>query len=149
MLVLSVDTNLLLYSLNQDCREYDQARAFLIELASSRDVVICELVLVELYMLLRNPAVLKKPYGAKDAAETCRRFRANRRWRVVEAAPIMASVWKFAARPRVARRRIIDARIAFTLQHHGVTAFATRNTKDFLDLGFRRVWDPLVDAPAE
>ena len=142
----SVDTNLLLYSLNQDCREFDLARAFVVELAKSRDVVICEFVLVELYLLLRNPLVLKNTYSAKDAAETCRRFRSNRRWRIVESAPVMSSVWKFAARPRVARRRIIDARIAFTLQHHGVTEFATRNTKDFVDLGFGRVWDPLAES---
>jgi len=38
----------------------------------------------------------------------------------------------------------IDIRLALTLQHHGVTDFATVNTSDFCDVGFRRVWNPLM-----
>ncbi len=57
--MISFDTNLLLYSLNQDCAEYSGARAFFASLpTASGAVAICELVLVELYVLLRNPAVL-------------------------------------------------------------------------------------------
>ncbi|NJK91406.1 MAG: type II toxin-antitoxin system VapC family toxin [Blastochloris sp.] len=40
-------------------------------------------------------------------------------------------------------RHIIDARLAFTLRHHGVTHFATANTKHFESFGFERVWNPL------
>ena len=63
--MISFDTNLLLYSLNQDCPEYVPARAFFNSLpATPGAVAVCELVLVELYVLLRNPAVLPKPLSA-------------------------------------------------------------------------------------
>jgi uncharacterized protein len=53
-----LDTNLLLYSLNLDCPEYKGARIFFASLPTAPGMVaICELVLIELYVLLRNPAV--------------------------------------------------------------------------------------------
>ena len=66
--MISFDTNLLLYSLNKDCVEYSDARAFFASLPSvPGTVAICELVLVELYVLLRNPAVLRSPLAPADA----------------------------------------------------------------------------------
>ena len=56
--------------------------------------------------------------------------------------PVMSEVWRHAAAPAFARRRIIDARLALTLRAGGVTDLATRNVKDFTDFGFDRVWDP-------
>ena len=38
---------------------------------------------------------------------------------------------------------VFDARLALTLRHHGVTAFATANEKDFQEFGFERLWNPL------
>jgi predicted nucleic acid-binding protein len=55
----------------------------------------------------------------------------------------MAEVWRQAAARSFAIRRIIDARLALTLRHHGVTEFATSNEKDFAGFGFARVWNPL------
>ena len=55
----------------------------------------------------------------------------------------MREVWRYAAAPEFARRRIIDARLALTLRTAGVTEFATCNLKDFADFGFDRVWNPL------
>ncbi len=141
--LISIDTNLLLYSLNQDCPEFAPARKFITELGTSQNVAICELVLVELYLLLRNPAVVRAPYSAQDAAETCQVFRRNPHWRLIASGPIMKHVWHRAATAGIARRSIIDARLAFTLRHHGVTHFATRNTADFQDFDFERVWNPL------
>ena len=138
----SIDTNVLLYSLNEDCPEFHRATDVVDDLGRSRDVVISELVLVELYMLLRNPAVLADPLPAGDAVEICEVFRSNPNWALIESAPVMDDVWRHAAEPRFARRRIIDARLALTLRHAGVTEFITRNVRDFRDLGFERVWDP-------
>ena len=67
------------------------------------------------------------------------------RGRLVENAPVMAQVWTLAAGEYFARRRIIDARLVRTLQHHGATELATVNTRDFAGLGFTRVWNPLAD----
>lgn len=138
----SPDTNVLLYGLNVDCPEFPRAREVLTELGRADDVAICELVLVELYLLLRNPAVLCSPVPAAEAVEVCQGFRRNPRWRVLESAPVMAEVWARAAEPGLARRRIVDARLALTLRHHGVTELITRNVDDFAGFGFERLWDP-------
>ena len=142
--MISVDTDILLNSQNADCPENPAALNFLQQLSGREDVPICELVLVELYILLRNPAVLSSPLSAGEAVNICQGFRSNPRWRLVENVPIMDKVWEVAANAGFARRKIIDLRLARTLQHHGMTRFATANLKDFRDLGFHEVWNPLL-----
>jgi uncharacterized protein len=93
---------------------------------------------------LLNPAVLSRPLDGPEAAEICQTFRRNRRWGLIENAPVMNDVWVLAATPGVARRRLFDARLALTLRHHGVAEFATRNVNDFHDFGFSRVSDPIT-----
>jgi toxin-antitoxin system PIN domain toxin len=141
--VISIDTNLLLYSLNRDCPEHGAARAFVEACAGRADVAIAELVLVELYVLLRNPAVVRRPLEAAEAAALCQAFRRHHRWALVDTAEVMDRVWAEAARPGVARRHVFDARLAHTLLDSGVREFATRNTRDFEGFGFERVFDPL------
>ena len=142
--MLSIDTNLLVYAQNSDCDEHPRARAFLSS-CRDREVVICELVLVELYLVLRSAAIVSCPLGAEDAVEVCAAYRNNPRWRLVEHASVMAEVWERARTPAFARRRIIDARLALTLRHHGVTELATANVRDFEGFGFARVWNPIED----
>jgi len=141
--VISIDTNLLLYSLNRDCPEHGAARAFVEACSGRTDVAIAELVLVELYVLLRNPAVVRKPLEAGEAASLCQVFRRHPHWVLVDTAAVMDRVWAAAAGPGVARRYIFDARLAHTLLDNGVKEFATRNTRDFEGFGFERVLDPL------
>jgi toxin-antitoxin system PIN domain toxin len=143
--MLSIDTNLLLFSLNRDCAEHAKARKFVEACAGRPDMAIAELVLVELYVLLRNPAVLRKPLGAQEAATICKPFRTHPTWALIECAPVMSRVWEAAARKGAPRRRIFDARLAYTLLHHGVSELATHNVKDFGDFGFDRVFDPVAD----
>ena len=140
--MLSIDTNVLVYAQNRDCTEYERARAFLAD-CRDREVVICELVLIELYLVVRSPAIVSRPLGAAEAAAVCVRYRSNPRWRLVECAPVMSAVWQRAGSSGFARRRIIDARLALTLLHHGVTEFATSNTRHFDGFEFSRVWNPL------
>jgi toxin-antitoxin system PIN domain toxin len=144
--VISIDTNLLLYGLNRDCPEHQGARAFVEDCAGRRDVAIAELVLVELYVLLRNPAVVRKPLEADRAASVCQVFRRHPHWALIDTAAVMDRVWAAAARPTVARRHIFDARLAHTLLDNGVKEFATRNTRDFEGFAFKRVFDPLRTA---
>ncbi len=68
--MLSIDTSILLYALNRDAPEHAAARRFVAECGQRDDVAICELVLVELYVLLRNPAVVPRPLGAARACKT-------------------------------------------------------------------------------
>ena len=144
--MLSFDTNIAVHAINRDSPWHDPARAFIESLGQRRDVAICELMLVELYLKLRNERIFSRPLTAAQAAGVCQAYRANQGWQLIDAAPVMERVWEQAARPGFAFRRIIDVRLAATLLHHGVTEFATGNVRDFSRLGFARVWNPLVNA---
>lgn len=146
--MISFDTNLLLYSLNQDCAEYKDARAFFASIPTTPGTVaICELVLVELYVLLRNPAILKSPLTPADAVSVIQTFRQHPTWALVDypgdTATVMDEIWRWAVQPNLGRRVVFDARLALTLRHHGVTEFATRNEVHYAGFGFSRVWNPL------
>ena len=142
--MISLDTNLLIYARVEANPWHEPARTFLQSLAENPDVVIAELVLVEFYLALRNPAIMATPLSAAEAVAECQWFRAHPRWALAEHAEVMASVWQDASGSDFARRRIIDVRLARTLLAHGVTEFATANLRDFQDLGFSKVWNPLT-----
>jgi len=142
--MISADTNILVYAATPDSPNHEKARDFLIH--QDEDFVLCQLVLVELYMLLRNKSVFKNPYSSREAASYCKALANSPKWRCVDyETQISERLWKWAENTDSGYRNIIDARIAFTLQHHGVTKFATANVKDFEDLGFQKVWNPLLD----
>jgi toxin-antitoxin system PIN domain toxin len=144
--VISIDTNVLLYSLNPDSIWHEAAVSFLrqnLGIPSLR-VAITDYALVELYVLLRNPAVMAKPLTAKAARDLVTAY-----WDVpnvlrIENANVMDEVWALAGGRDFARRRVFDARLALTLRQGGVTHFATANVKDFEGFGFERVWNPLI-----
>ncbi len=144
--MISFDTNVAVYAANAAAPEQARAAEFLNALADRQDVVVCELMLVELYLKLRNAAIILRPLDAPAAAAHCQAFRNNPHWHLVECAPVMDEVWRRASARNFALRRIIDARLALTLRHHGVTEFATSNVKDFAEFGFDRVWNPLRGA---
>ncbi len=143
--MISFDTNLVVYSANANAPEQVAAAAFINSLGPRQDVVVCELMLVEAYLKLRNVHILPQPMNAASARDFCEALRSNAQWRLVESAPVMTEVWRAAGGRDFAFRRIIDARLALTLRHHGVTEFATSNVKDFQGFGFDRVWNPLVE----
>jgi len=142
-----LDANLLLYSLNPDSKDHASAKGFLREIFADRSgaVAIADYVLVELYVLLRNPAVMARPLSSLQAVELVTSY-----WKFptvvrVENAEVMDRVWKLARREDFSRRRIFDVRLGETLRHHGVTHLATANVKDFQGLGFEKVWNPLTE----
>jgi toxin-antitoxin system PIN domain toxin len=142
--MIGIDTNILAYARIENSPSHKAAVRFLEGIGDRQDVVISELVLMELYLLLRNEKVLLPPLSAPEAAAECHLLRAHPRWQLVDSADVMKEVWPIAAQEGFARRRIFDVRLAKTLQSHGVTEFATANTKDFEGLGFQRVWNPLI-----
>lgn len=146
--MISCDTNVLFAAIEASRPGHPKARAFLESHRDDREFAICELVLVELYLLLRNPVICRRALGALDAVALIRQLTANPAWMLVDYPgpehALPQRLWQLAASPDFPRRRIIDARLALTLRHHGVTEFATSNVKDFQGLGFRRVWDPLT-----
>lgn len=89
-----------------------------------------------------------KPLDAAEAVQVIDQYRKHPHWRILGFSPDSQSLhdelWKIMATPRIAYRRIYDARLALTLRHFGVTEFATANEKDFRDFGFKKVWNPLL-----
>ena len=145
--MLALDANLLLYAFNTACPEHEKAVGYLQSLASTDNVAISEFILCELYVLLRNPVILREPLSASEATEVVQNYRRHPRWRIVGFPPnsqvLHDGLWSMSAGRAFARRRIFDARTALTLRAFGVRDFATANVKDFQGLGFRKVWNPL------
>lgn len=143
----AIDANILLYSYCEASPHHAKAKAFLASLSQRDDVALSEFVLSEVYLHLRNPAVLDDPLSPAEAVAVIQSYRQHPRWRVLGFPPrsrdIHAALWKAAATPDFPRRRIYDLRTTLCLQAFGVTDFATANVKDFEGLGFGRVWNPL------
>lgn len=147
--MISIDANILLYSYCEASPHHAKAKAFVISLAQHDDVALSEFVLSEVYLHLRNPAVLDDPLSPVEAVAVVQSYRLHPRWRVLGFPPrsrdIHAALWKAAATRGFPRRRIYDLRTALCLQAFGVTDFATANVKDFAGTGFARVLNPLAN----
>jgi toxin-antitoxin system PIN domain toxin len=148
--MMSCDTNVLFAALDSDSVHHASAVAFLNDVRDSEQFGLCELMLVELYGLLRNPMVVRRPQNGAEVARIIHRFRSHPRWLVLDypgaQSDVMNRLWGLASDAGFPYRRIYDARLALTLRHHGVTEFATRNVKDFQGFGFKRVWNPLAES---
>ena len=143
--MISFDTNVLYALLDSRSPFQTKARQLFESLAGSPDVIIAEQVLMELYCLLRNPAVSAHPLPPSKAVALIQPFRSNPAWRVVDVPAdrnLMERVWAKSATQGFAFRRIFDVRLSETLLHHGVTVFYTRNEKDFLGSGLKRIVNP-------
>ena len=145
--MLSIDTNILFHAVNQDSPKHLAAYEWICSIQSRESVAISEFILAELYGLLRNPAVLRRPLGAAEAVEVIRVYRSHPRWSLIgfplESRKLHDHLWQQACQDSFAFRRLYDARSALTLTVQGVDEFATANVKDFKGMGFKRVWDPL------
>ena len=146
--MISLDTNILLPAVEIRNAYHPKAAAFLESLKDRQDVAICEFILLELYVLLRNPAVLANPLPATDATDVCEAFRQHPCWQVIgfppESRNFHDTFWLKLRQDDFARRRAYDWRAALALIQQGVTEFATVNEKDFRNFGFKRVWNPLA-----
>lgn len=144
--ILAADTNLFLYAANPASAHCQGARLFFENECQGKGprFALCGLVLLEIYMQLRNPAVFAKPKTAAQAAAFCNALTANPNWERIDYDPEIApALWKWAAETSGGFRQVIDARLALTLRHHGVTHFATANPGHFPGFGFEKVWNPL------
>lgn len=146
--MISIDTNILFHAFNADSPLNRQAYGWLAEQGDSEKVAISEFVLAELYRLVRNPITAKKGVLSPEAAfNLIEAYRNHPRWMLVGFAansrPLHDRLWREAGKANFAYRKLYDVRTALTLLEHGVTEFATLNTKDFVELGFSRVWNPL------
>lgn len=82
--MLSFDTNIAVYAANSASPFHEKAADFIQSLVIRKDVAICELVLVELYLKLRNDKIFSRPLSAEKAAAVCQSYRKNRSWVLIE-----------------------------------------------------------------
>lgn len=147
--MISVDTNILFPSLESSHLNHQKAKEFLMGL-KSKQVIICELVLIEIYQLVRNSTVCQRPLNAIEAIDLIQKLRTHPEWELVDyPGGMMNEVWGGAKERDFPRRRIFDLRLASSLKHYGVKYFATVNVKDFQGLNFDRVWNPFVESVGE
>jgi predicted nucleic acid-binding protein len=141
----SLDTNILLYAADEDCREHDAAIRLVTEaLRSPAEWMLSDQVLFEMYAGLRHPGVFAKPLSATEAARRVAFLRDEsgfsfccyelRLWPMIHASLSAAGF---------PRRRTYDLVLAVTLRSNGVTEFYTRNVTDFRDAGFEQVVNPI------
>ena len=142
-----IDTSVLFAAVVAGGPRHAAAAEFVRSAHEDDDVAISELLLLELYCLLRNPAVVAKPASAGAAAKVCEAFRNHPRWQLLGLPPDSRAFhdrfWPRLRTAGFARRRAFDWRVALSLQLQGVTQFATVNVRDFRGLGFERVFNPL------
>ena len=74
------DTNILFPALEASHADHQAARAFLESKVGDQTFGLCELVLMEVYTLLRNPVICAKPLSAKDAVRKIENLRQNPAW---------------------------------------------------------------------
>ncbi len=142
----SLDTNILLYAINEDCAEHGACRAVVqTALKESPSWIVADQVWFELYRLLRNPSVLKQPLSPENAATSIAWYRDRSGWQRCAWEPLMmGTAMPYLSAPAFPARRIFDLVLARTLLHNGVTEFVTRNTKDFEAFGFATLVNPLA-----
>ncbi|MFA5505768.1 MAG: TA system VapC family ribonuclease toxin [Vulcanimicrobiota bacterium] len=144
--MISADTNLFLYAANERSPHHQAAKAFFSEMSKEPNFVVCELVLIEIYIQLRNPTILAQPLSSSEAVGFCRALKRHPYWQHLDYnSEVSELLWNWADGTTSGFRKIIDARLAFTLLCGGVRQFATANTKDFQDFGFEKVWNPITE----
>ena len=143
--MIACDTNILFPALEASHPDHRKARAWLESMVGNESFALCELVLTEVYTLLRNAAICAKPLSAAAAVTLIENLRGNPAWLVLDhpGPGLMDKVWE-VARQTESARRIYDIRLALTLRHAGVRSFATANIRDFRSFGFEKVWNPIA-----
>jgi predicted nucleic acid-binding protein len=141
----SLDTNVLLYAADEDCREHAAAIKLVNDALQSPDEwILADQVLFELYAGLRHPGVFNTPLSATEAARRVAFLREEsgfsfcchelRTWPMIHAE---------LSKPTFPRRRTYDLLLAVTLRSNGVSEFHTRNTAAFRSAGFDRLINPI------
>jgi len=113
--VISFDTNIVFTALAAHIPGHERARDWIEEYRDNDRVVLCELMLLEVYSLLRNPKVCPRPLDSADAAGVISSLRQHPVWRRIDYTPAVANdLWALAAQPAFPYKRIYDARLALT-----------------------------------
>jgi predicted nucleic acid-binding protein len=143
--VNSLDTNILVYAADEDAAEHRAAGAVVEEmLANPAEWILADQVLFEFYRAIRSPLIFPHPLGAIEA---------GRRLEFLQGRSGVArccyelhhwdAVHTLLSDRRTPAARTHDVVLGITLRAHGVRRFFTRNTKDFRDIGFAELINPI------
>ena len=141
----SLDTNILIYAVNQGCSEHDRAkRVYEAMLDEPSQWIVADQVLFEFYRALRNPRILERPL---DHAAALHQIRFLREESGILHCGYDTRFWEKVVVPLAASDRssahIFDRILAITLLGNGVTTFHTRNTRDFSEFPFKEIVNPI------
>ena len=143
----SLDTNVLLYALNEDCPEHSHARNILEQIQDEPQLwIFSDQVFYELYGAIRNPSVLSRPRSAQEAANIVDFLR--NKTGCLHCSPdtrLWPKIFHKLSEKTFSRHRTFDAVLAYTLIQNNVHTFYTRNTKDFEDFGFVKLLNPIPE----
>jgi len=141
----SLDTNILLYALNADCREHQSALQIVEQaLGSPEEWIVADQVYFELYRLIRNPVVLEHPLDAAQAASKILFFRDECGWQHCHYEGVfMDSIQEWLSKESFGPANVFDLVLAATLRGSAVRRFYTRNKSDYEYLNWFEVIDPI------
>jgi predicted nucleic acid-binding protein len=141
----SLDTNILLYASDEDCREHGAALRVLDDaLATPHEWMLADQVLFEFYAGLRNPRVFAQPLSAAEAIRRVGFLREQSGFSFccheLQSWPTIRDALAVRSFPR---HRTYDLVLAVTLRRNGVDTLYTRNVADFRNAGFDHVINPI------
>ena len=144
----SLDTNILVYAADEDADEHRAASVLVEEmLENPAEWVLADQVLFEFYRAMRNPRIFPHPLGATEAAMRIQFLQSQSG---VARCCYELSYWNgihtILSDSGTPAARTYDIVLGVTLRSHGVTRFFTRNTKDFSEIGFRDLINPIDGA---
>ncbi len=141
----SLDTNILVYAADEDASEHEAASIVIGEmLANPQDWLLADQVLFEFYRALRNPRIFQNPLGAREAALQVQFLHSESgATRCCYELGNWDGVFARMAERGTPAGRIHDIVLGITLKSNGVDRFYTRNTKDFLAIGFVELINPI------
>jgi toxin-antitoxin system PIN domain toxin len=141
----SLDTNILVYAVNQGCIEHERARVvYEAMLDRPQDWIVCDQVLFEFYRALRNPRILERPLAHAEALHQIRFLREKSG---VLHCGYQTRFWEEIVmgmeKSERASHHVFDRILAITLLRQGVKTFYTRNERDFAEFGFTQIINPV------
>lgn len=144
-MIVSLDTNILLYAVVEDCPEFPATRELVDGLLEQPEtVVIADQVWFELYRHLRNPRVVARPLAANEAASLIDWYRNRSGWgRCAWDIGLFDQILPVLAAHHRAPRHVFDLVLAATLRDAGITRFYTRNARDFAQLDWFEIDNPI------
>lgn len=144
-----IDTNILLYGINENADEFDAARTFLKDVWNSREQwYVTEGVLYEFLRVATHPRVFDHPLTSQDAMSFLSSFLNAPNISILIAQDTHVEILQeiLATLSKPCGNLFFDIRTVVLMKEHGIKEIYTSD-KDFLQFSNIRVIDPLKPNP--